>query len=484
MCYKIVSRRTNLRGSEIMRDMTKGNSAKHIFMFTLPMLLGNVLQQLYNTVDSAVVGRFVGTEALAATGASFPIIFLLVSAIIGVTMGATIMIAQFYGAKDMAKVKLTIDTTMIALFLASIIASIVGYFASDYILVWLNTPADVLPLASEYLKITFIGLVAMFGYNTVSAILRGLGDSKTPLYFLILSTIINIVLDLLFVIVFEMGVAGAAWATAIAQGVSFVAAAIYLNKTSDVFNIKPSQMSFDKDILKQSLKIGLPTGVQQILVSLGMIFIQRIVNPFGTSAMAAYTVGMRLDSFGRMPIMNFSTAISSFVGQNIGANKHERIESGYKASVVMSGVISIGVSILAFAFGKQLISIFDSNPEVISIGYSYLKITSSFYLAMSLMFITSGLLRGAGDTFVPMVISVITLWIIRLPFATIMSGVIGINGIWFAFPAGWVVGAILTYIYYKTGKWNNKGVIKRSEEIEGRFSKGVHRSNDYVGSSN
>lgn len=182
--------------------------------------------------------------------------------------------------------------------------------------------------------------------------------------------------------------------------------------------------------------------------------------------------------------MNFSTAISSFVGQNIGANKHERIESGYKASVAMSGVISIGVSILVFAFGKQLISIFDSNPEVISIGYSYLKITSSVYLAMSLMFITSGLLRGAGDTFVPMAISVITLWIIRLPFATIMSGVIGINGIWFAFPAGWVVGAILTYIYYKTGKWNNKGVIKRSEEIEGRFSKGVHRSNDYVGSSN
>lgn len=467
-----------------MKDMTKGSSAKQIFLFTLPMLLGNILQQLYNTVDSIIVGRYVGEEALAATGASFSVIFLLVSMIIGITMGATIIISQFFGAKQMDKVKTTIDTTMIALFLGSIVASVVGYISSDFILKLLNTPAEVMPLASEYLKITFIGLIAMFGYNTVSAILRGLGDTMTPLYFLIISTILNIILDLFFVIGLDLGVAGAAWATAIAQGVSFVIAAIYLNKTSDVFNIKPSQMEFDKDILKKSLMIGLPTGVQQTLVSVAMMFIQSIINPFGTATMAAYTAGMRLDSIGRMPIMNFSTAISSFVGQNLGAGKEERIKEGFKATLAMSIGFSIFISIMAFLFGKDMIGLFNENPEVIQIGYDYLRLTSAFYIFMSIMFVTSGVVRGAGDTFVPMIISVISLWIIRVPFATIMSGVIGTNGIWLAFPAGWAMGAVLTYIYYKTGKWKNKGVIgKRSETIENGSSEEVYRADDHLGSS-
>ncbi|MCY6370126.1 MATE family efflux transporter [Clostridium ganghwense] len=445
-----------------MRDLTKGNEAKLIFYFTLPMLIGNVFQQLYNTIDSIIVGRVVGESGLAAVGTSFPIIFLLVSLIIGVTMGSTILIAQYYGAKDMKKVKRTIDTAYIFMFAASLIMSVLGIIFSESILHLMNTPPEILSQAKSYLNIMFIGLIAMFGYNSISAILRGLGDSKTPLYFLILSSGINIGLDLLFIKVFGWGVSGAAWATVIAQLCSFIFGVYYLNKNHKVFKLKIKEMIFDKEIFKLSLKIGLPTGVQQMLMAIGLGALQAFVNGFGKNTMAAFTAASRIDSFATMPIMNFGAAISTFVGQNLGANKMDRVKKGFKATVFMSGAFSLFITLIMFLFGEKLVRLFNTNPDVIAIGLDYLKIVSAFYVTVAITFVINGVLRGAGDTMIPMVISILSLWLMRIPVAKVLSTTWNSpNGIWWATPVAWIVGLVLTIGYYMTGKWKNKIAIKR-----------------------
>ena len=243
-----------------MKDLTQGNEGKLIFYFALPMLIGNIFQQLYNTVDSIIVGNTLGKEALAAVGASFPIIFLLVSLIMGIAMGSTILIAQFFGAGKLDEVKKTIDTTYIFIFFSALAATIIGFATSGPILKLLRTPDEVFPMAKTYLDIIFAGIIVMFGFNSISAILRGLGDSKTPLYFLIISTLVNIGLDLLFIKVFNWGVAGAAWATVIAQGVSFLLGAIYLHKTHEFFSFNFNKMAFERQLFITSIKIGLPGG--------------------------------------------------------------------------------------------------------------------------------------------------------------------------------------------------------------------------------
>lgn len=449
-----------------MKDLTKGHEGKLIFYFALPMLIGNIFQQLYNTVDSIIVGNFLGKEALAAVSTSFPVLFLLISLIMGITMGSTILISQFYGAKDYENLKKTIDTTYIFLFVGSILITILGLVLSGPILKLLNTPGNILPQAKSYINVIFIGIVAMFGYNSISAILRGLGDSKTPLKFLIISTILNIILDVLFIVVFKFGVSGAAWATVIAQGFSFIYGIYHLNKHHEVLKFNVKDMEFDKAIFFKSLKIGLPSGVQQVLFSLGMMAIQSIINPFGETTMVAFGAGSRLNSFGTMPIMNFGSAISAFVGQNLGAGKNERVKKGYKYTLLMSVSMSIIITVLVFIFGEKMVWLFNKDPEVIKIGTSYLKIVSSFYAVVSIMFITTGVLRGAGDTFVPMIISILTLWLIRIPVATFLSERIGTNGIWASVPAGWTIGMVLTIGYYMSGRWKKKVVIKRGLNYE------------------
>lgn len=443
-----------------MKDLTKGNIPKQIFYFTLPMLIGNIFQQLYNTVDSIIIGRFEGTDALAAVGASFPIIFLLVALLMGITMGATILISQYFGAKDFEKVKKTISTTYIFLFFASIIMTIVGLITSSHILRLLNTPESVLPHAQSYLNIMFIGMVSMFGYNAISAILRGVGDSKTPLLFLIVSSIINIALDLLFVATFGWGVAGVAWATVIAQFSSFAFGLIYLSHKKSLLSVNIKEMTFEKDIFFKSLKIGIPSGVQQTVFSLGMIAMQRMVNDFGANTMAAFTAAGRIDSFGIMPIMNFGAAISTFVGQNIGAGKLHRVKKGYLTTLAMCTAVALCVTTALFIFGESLLKMFDSNPEVVQIGMRKLQIVSGFYAVVGVMFVTIGLFRGAGDAMMPMVISLTTLWLIRIPVASILTPYLGSDGIWWSIPTGWIIGLLLSVGYYATGRWKSKAVVK------------------------
>ncbi len=442
-----------------MKDLTTGKESSLILRFALPMLLGNVFQQLYNIVDSIIVGKFIGKEALAAVGASFPIIFAFLSLIIGIASGSTIVISQYFGAKKIEKVKKTIDTLFIFLFFASITISIIGIIFSEEIFRFLKLPEEILPQATTYFNIFIGGVIVSFGFNGTSAVLRGLGDSKTPLYFLIISTFINIGLDLLFVLVFKWGIAGVAIASVMAQGGAFLTAIIYLNKTHNIIRFSFTKLTFDKDIFKKSIRIGLPTGIQQTFVAIGMTALISIVNTFGTNVIAAYSVVMRISSLASLPAMNFAAALSTFVGQNIGAKKIKRVRSGFIATLKMSSVISIAVSALVLLGSGFLMKLFTNDLEVIRIGKEYLMIVGAFYIIFSAMFSISGVMRGAGDTIIPMFISLIALWVIRIPGALILSRIFGEIGIWWSMPIGWFVGLMLSYIYYLTGNWKKKVII-------------------------
>jgi len=454
-----------------MRDLTKGDEATTLITFALPLLLGNVFQQFYNMVDSFVVGRFVGTNALAAVGVSFPVIFLLVALIMGITMGSSVLISQFFGAKDEERLAYTISTSYIFLFLAGILMSILGFLAVPLILNLLAVPEEIYAQAQSYMSIILGGMLITFGYNGVSAMLRGVGDSKTPLYLLIAASLMNVVLDLVFVIVFHWGVAGAAWATLISQAFSFIMAMVIFNRTESKMKIELNKLLWNKEIFGHMIKIGLPTGLQQTLVSLGMMMLTRIVNEFGATTMAAFTAASRIDSFAAMPAMNLSQALMTFTGQNMGAGKTERVRKGYRAAIVMNIFISLSITLLVTLAGKWLIGIFTTDEAVIHTGARYLLIVGLFYLVFGVMFINNGVMRGAGDVFIPMISSLLALWLVRIPSALLFTKVFGMgsDGIWWSIPAGWLIGFVFTTWYYNTGKWKTKVLVRRSsvaEELE------------------
>ncbi|BAX80965.1 MATE family efflux transporter [Labilibaculum antarcticum] len=448
-----------------MKDFTQGNITKLILNFTLPMLLGNVFQQLYNIVDSIIVGKVLGKEALASVGASFPIIFTLIALLIGIGSGFSIVISQYYGAKDINRVKRAIDTMYIFLFTTGIFISMLGIYFSEELFIILQLPAELIPQATAYLNVYMAGMVMFFGFSGTSSVLRGLGDSKTPLYFLILASIFNIIFDLLFVMVFKWGIAGAAWATVIAQSGAFISAIIYLNRSHNILNFSLFKLVFDKEIFLKSLKIGIPSGLQHTFVALGMMALLGIVNTFGTDVIAAYTAAGRIDSLAMLPAMNFSQAVAAFVGQNLGANKIDRVRQGFKVTFIMSNVFCLFMTAIIVIFGSHLMKLFTTDANVIAIGEKYLIIVSSFYLLFSTMFTTNGVLRGAGDTLIPMFITLFALWIIRIPGAYFLSSKMGETGIWWSIPLGWSMGSILSYLYYRTGRWKMKSIITTDNQM-------------------
>ncbi len=442
-----------------MQDLTTGKEGKLIFQFAAPMLIGNLFQQLFSIIDTIIVGNFIGKQALAAVGASFPIIFMMVSLMIGLVMGTTVVISQYFGAKDYVRVKRAIDTMYVYSAGASLIITIAGLIFAEPLLRLLGLPEEIMPQATLYLRIFFSGIIIFFGYNGTSAALRGLGDSKTPLYFLIIATVVNIILDLLFVAVFRWGIAGAAYATILANGIAFGLAIYWLNKTHKIIQIAIKGLKFDWEIFRQSIRIGLPTGIQHTLVAIGNLALLGIVNTFGTNVIAGFSVAIRLDHLSTIPAITFSQALSTFVGQNIGAGKSGRIRTGLISTVKMAGSVTIVTTILIVLFGKMIVSLFTNDINVIFTGSQYLTIVSIFYITLTLMFIYNGIMRGAGDTFWPMIFSLISLWIIRIPVAWYLSGKIGAEGIWWSIPAGWVVGLSLSFFYYKTGRWRTKAVV-------------------------
>lgn len=445
-----------------MRDLTQGSVTKQIFYFALPMVLGSFLQQIYSFVDSIVVGKFIGTQALAAVGASFPIIYTLIAIVIGVGSGASVVISQYFGAKNIVQVKKSISTIFVFLFWASLIVPVLGLMFSGTLLSLLGVPEDVLPLATTYFNIYIGGQFFFFGYNGVASVLRGLGDSRTPLVFTIISTLANIGLDFLFVLVFHWGVAGVAWATIIAQGLAFVSAAIYLNRKNDLISFRIKDLVFDKLCFIQSLRIGLPTGAQQFFVALGMTALIGIVSNFGTNVLAAYTVAVRIDAIASMPAMIFGSALTAFVGQNIGAGMMDRLRKGHLVTIAMAGGISVAVSLIVVLFDDQLMGLFTNDADVIMHGKRYLHIVCSFYLVFATMFTYHGLFRGAGDTLIPMFITLASLWLIRIPLAVYLSKHFGESGIWWAIPIAWFTGLLLSMAYYRFGSWKSKVIVKQS----------------------
>ena len=442
-----------------MKDLTTGHEGKSIFFFAMPMLIGSLFQQLYNTADSIIVGRFIGKEAMAAVSGANPIMFLLVAALMGVSLGFSILVSQFYGSGDLEKVKATIDTTYILLFIGSILISILGIVFGGPMLKLMNTPESVFAQSKLYLTIIFSGILFSAGYNSVSAILRGLGDSVTPLYFLIIATILNIVLDLTFIVVLRMGVEGVALATIMAQAVSFIISIIYLNKKHEVLKFKIKGIVYDNKIFKDGLRLGLPSGVQQMLFSIGNMALQFLVNSYGTSAMAAFGAGLRIENFISLPIMNLGSAVSTFVAQNIGAGENERVKKGIRESIKMTLVLAVTVIALILLFRENLIALFNTDKDVIKIGSSYLFIIGPFFLFIGTSFVLSSAMKGAGDSMFALISSIVSLWLGRLPASYMLSKFFGTDGIWMGIPFGWTLGLIVTVIYYKKGHWKTKAIV-------------------------
>ena len=451
-----------------MKDLTKGKEGKVILQYALPMIIGNMFQQLYNFINTAVVGRYLGHEKMAAVTDSFPVLFAIVAMAIGLTIGGSVVVAQNFGAKNYNQVKRASSTIIIYLFVLGLILGVVGYIFSADVLRLLDTPEELMDMATEYLQVMMLGCVAIFGYNGVAAILRGIGDSKTPLYFLIFSTALNLGLDLLFVLHFGWGLTSIAYATVISHIVAWLLTLFYLNKKNSLISFSVRNMIFDKKIFKQSLAIGLPSGIQQTFVAIGAMALLKIINPFGTAVVSAFGAAGRIDMLISAPAMNFAGALSGFVGQNIGAGLHSRLKQGLKSTLLMSGAVCIVLTVVAIIWGESIMRVFVSDDgtntavvnEIVEIGHQYLVIICSFYILFSTMFVMNGFLRGAGAVVIPMLTTLFSLWLVRIPVAILLSDKLGVVGIWWAIPIAWFVGLLGSYIYYKTGKWKDKAVVK------------------------
>ena len=441
-----------------MTDMTSGSPLKLILMFSLPLLVGNMFQQLYNMVDSIVVGNYVGKTALAAVGTAFPMIFMLASLFMGMGLGATIMVAQFYGAGDMEKVRKTVDTVYTSLVIGAVPLTLLGLAIAAPILQMMDVPADTYDMALTYILIVFGGIVGNLGYNINAGILQGLGDSRTPLLFLAIACGINIVLDLLFVVVFGWGVAGVAIATIIAQAASWVFGIFYINFKYPEIHISLFRFRFDRELFFQVIRLGIPAGVQQALFSIGVMVMQALVNGYGSDFMAGFNGANKLDTFGFMPVQSFATAVTTYVGQNVGAGNLERVKSGTKAALLLSCGFSVIIALVIIPLGPFFMRLFNSDPAVIAAGVAYLNRILPFYTMLAVMFTLNGVMRGAGEMMVPMISSVVSLWLARIPAAYLLDHFFGRDNIFFCYPFGWALGlAIVCWAFFR-GRWRKTAV--------------------------
>lgn len=442
-------------------DMTVGSPLKLILTFTIPLLIGNIFQQLYNVVDSIVVGNYVGSVALAAVGTAFPVIFMFTSLFMGIGIGATIMIAQYFGAGDNDKVRKTVDTIYSAIMIGAIPLTVVGVLFSGTFLKIMKVPADTFADAHLYITIIFLGIIASLGYNVNAGILQGLGDSRSPLIFLSIATAINIALDLLFVVVFGWGVAGVAIATVIAQFSSWLFGIFYINKKYPNLHIRPFHFSFDKALFLQAVKLGVPAGIQQAIFSIGIMAMQSLVNSYGSDFMAGYNGASKIDTFSFLPIQSFATSITTFVGQNIGAGKMDRVKQGAKITLIMSIGCNLVISAILLLVGPWLMRLFSPSEPVIQAGLVYMYRVLPFHWLLATMFIINGIMRGAGEMTIPLLSTTLSLWAARVPSAYLIAHYIGRDDIFFCNPIGWALGVTLALSYYLSGRWKNKAIVAK-----------------------
>ncbi len=434
--------------------MTEGKISKKILLFAFPIFLGNLFQQLYNVVDSLVVGNVLGKEALAAVSSTGSLIFLIVGFLGGIFVGASVIISHHYGANDKEKLSIAVHTTIAAGFVAGIIITIIGVGFTPWFLKLMKTPDDVFGNAVTYLRIFFSGGIWMVMYNACLGIFQAIGDSKRPLYYLIIAAIINVVLDILFVAVFGFGIEGAALATVISQFVSAVLAFVKLTRVDEPYKIVIKRIRIDFDMLKNLMKIGIPTGVQNSVIALANVIVQSNINSFGSVAMAGSGSYSKLEGFSFLPITSFSVALTTFIGQNLGAKKYDRVKKGARFGVIAGVSLAEIVGITIWIFAPVFIRIFNSDPEVIKYGVMHARTTSLFYFLLSLSHCLSGILRGAGKTKIPMYVMLISWCLIRISYITIMVRIIpDIRVVYWAYPLTWSISSIIFIIYNKKTNW-------------------------------
>jgi putative MATE family efflux protein len=434
-----------------MIDMTTGNPSKLIIKFALPMILGNVFQQIYNLVDTIVVGKFVGVDALAAVGSSFAIVVFITSIIIGLTMGTGVILSQFYGAKDNDKFKAASIASFIFIGIITILIMIISLLFIDLILNLFNMPDKLIYDSKSYLIIIIIGLAFTFLYNWGTSLLRAVGDSKRPLYFLIIASIINVVLDLLFVIEFNLGVKGVAIATIIAQGVSAVLSLIYVFKKVPFLQLNKLDFKVPKDIFNLVIRYSVLTSMQQSIMNFGILLVQGLVNSFGATVMASFAAGVKIDSLAYMPVQDFGNAFATYVAQNKGAEKIDRIKEGIKSAVKMIIAFCAVISTLILLFSRNIMLLFidRSENEVMAIGRQYLSVVAVFYVLIGFLFLFYGLYRGLGLLKMSIVLTMVSLGT-RVLLAYILSSTkFGASGIWWSIPIGWLLADITGFVEYR-----------------------------------
>ena len=447
-------------------DMTEGEPWKKIVAFTVPMLIGNVAQQLYNTVDSIVVGKYVGDNALAAVGSASPIFNLLLVLFVGIAMGAGIMVSQYYGSRDRENLSKTIGSSVTLTAVASILLMIAGTLAIRPVLVLLDTPESIIDWCTSYLMILLWGIAGLAYYNILCGILRGLGDSLSALVYLLVATVLNIILDIWFVAGFHLGVAGVALATVIAQLVSAVLCMLKLRKMTELFDLKEEYLKPDRENIFTVIRLGLPSGLTQAIFSLAMVVVQSLTNSFGEMIIAANVIIMRVDGFAMMPNFSFGTAMTTYAGQNVGARQYDRVKQGARQGTLIAVCTSAVITGLILLFGPYLMGIFTNTGELARLSADMMKILAAGYIAMAVTQSLSGIMRGAGDTVTPMWISLLTTVAVRVPLA---YGLVYLTrtpqlpqgryeSLWISLLTSWVLGALATFVFYKAGRWKKKAL--------------------------
>ncbi len=443
-----------------VQDMTEGNELSLLVRFSMPMLIGNIFQQFYNMVDSIIVGNYEGANALAAVGVTGSLNFLFFSLCNGMSIGIGIMISQYFGAKDEVHLRKVIGNTIYIIAVTGILMSALGILLAKPILQFLNTPDIILADAVLYMQIVCGGIIAVAVYNAVSAILRALGDARSPLIFLIIASLINVVLDLLFVINFGMGVMGVGIATVISQAVAAVGSLLYAVAKNPYFIISGEELKYDRNIIEKCIRLGIPVAAQSSLIAISCVALQSVVNSFGANIVAAFTATSRVEQLVQQPFNSLGAAVSTFAGQNIGARKLERVKRGYYKSVVLVASFSVLMLVAAHLFGNAIMRLFVNDEAVIRIGATALKITSLMYFPLGMIYVTRGLLNGAGDAFYAMANGIVEV-IGRIGFANllVLIPMIEVWGVWWATGLTWMITGLTSVLRYRQGKWKQISIL-------------------------
>lgn len=442
-----------------MRNMTEGGVAGHIFAFALPLLAGSFLQQLYNMVDSWVVGKYVGDSALAAVGVGFPVIFMFTSLFMGLSNGGTVVIAQFYGAGKLDRVRDAVDTIYTAFVWAAVPVTILALLAVEPILWLLRVDQSAYHDAWVYLMVVSAGLIGTIGYNLNAGILGGLGNSRSTLLFLATAAVMNIILDLTLVLWAGLGVLGVALGTIISQAFSWLFGLFYINRRYPQIAIRPFSRRFDRPLFGQIMAIGLPAGIQMSLVAVGSMVIMSKVNSYGEAYTAGYNVGYKVDQMAFLPVQSLSNALTAFVGQNMGANRLDRARRGVRVGVASAVGWSLLTAAILIPWGPSLIAAFSETPAVIAAGTAYLRGIMPFYVLFAVFFTLNNAMRGAGESVFPMVNTVLSLILLRVPAVYLIANRFGPEYMYYGFGVGWAVGFAATVIYYLSGRWKRRGSL-------------------------